>query len=59
MEPLKKLKKKHATLRTGTTKLITKFETLIKGENKEIDDYSEILDQLNDREESLKNLIEI
>lgn len=35
-----KIKKETQSLRTAVIKLITKFETLIKGENKDIDDYS-------------------
>lgn len=57
MQSIKKIKKERFSLRTAITKFISKFETLINDENKETDDYSEILEQLNDRGESLKNFI--
>lgn len=56
MESTEKFKKKRSYLRTVVTKSLTKFEMLIKDESKQTDDYLEILDQLNDREDSLKNL---
>ncbi|XP_071042257.1 uncharacterized protein [Parasteatoda tepidariorum] len=56
MDNIEKCRKKRATIRTSATKLITKADTIIQSDTKEITGLNEIFEQLSQKESILTSL---